>query len=122
MVDDRLMIHGIRFHGYHGASEEERTLGRNFSIDVDLTCDTRPAASRDRLEDAVDYAKVFAAVLELGRGAHCQLLETLADRIAAHLLHSFPVQAVRVRIHKYAPPLQGSVDFVGVEITRARGD
>lgn len=120
MTDDRLQIRGIRFHGYHGTTEEEKTLGRMFSVDVDLLCDTRAAAAHDRLEDTIDYAKVFGVVSEIGRGSHCQLLETLADKLATSLLERFPIAGVRVRIRKYAPPLQGVVDTVGIDITRRR--
>ncbi|MBI3273131.1 MAG: dihydroneopterin aldolase [Planctomycetes bacterium] len=120
MPEDRLQLRGIRFHGYHGTTEEEKTLGRMFCVDVDILCDTRKAAREDRLEDTIDYAGVFSIVSEIGRGSHFLLLETLADRLASRLLDHFAIPGVWIRVTKLSPPIQGSVDSVGIEITRFR--
>lgn len=118
---DRLTLSTLRFHGRHGVFPEERAIGCDFEADVELACDTRAAAASDRVEDAVDYSAVRAAVLEIGLGPSVHLIETLAERICARLLERFPVAAVTVRVRKRGPAGMPDTAWAGVEITRTRG-
>ena len=34
---DKIILKGIRFHGYHGVAEAERQLGQKYEIDLELT-------------------------------------------------------------------------------------
>ena len=115
---DRVFVRGIQFYGYHGVAEEERRLGQRFLLDVELSLDLRPAGGSDELSASIDYAEVIRLVKEIGEGEPYRLLEALAERVAAVLLERFPAASVRVRANKPAPPLPGSFEAVGVEITR----
>ncbi len=115
---DRILIHGIQFHGYHGVHEEERKLGQRFLVDVEILLDLREAGRRDDLAASVDYDRVHALVVEIGTRDQFRLLEALAARIASAVLERFPVQQVMVRATKPSPPLSGLVGGVSVEITR----
>jgi len=35
MRGDKLILRGLKFHGYHGVKPEERKLGQKFLVDVD---------------------------------------------------------------------------------------
>jgi dihydroneopterin aldolase len=115
---DRILIHGIQFHGHHGVAEEERKLGQRFTVDVDLWLDLRGAGYRDDLAASVDYERVHALVLEIGTRKQFSLLEALAERLAMAILEQFPVQQVTIRATKPSPPIPGIVGGVTVEITR----
>lgn len=115
---DRILIHGIQFHGHHGVHEEERKLGQRFLVDVEILLDLREAGRRDDLAASVDYDRVHALVVEIGTRDQFRLLEALAARIASAVLERFPVQQVMVRATKPLPPLSGLVGGVSVEITR----
>jgi dihydroneopterin aldolase len=115
---DRILLHGIQFHGYHGVREEERKLGQRFVVDVELVLDLREAGRRDDLAASVDYERVHALVVEIGTREQFRLLEALATRIASTLLEECPVQRVTVRAAKPSPPMPGLVGGVSVEITR----
>jgi len=115
---DRILIHGIQFHGHHGVHEAERRLGQPFVVDVELILDLGEAGRRDDLVASVDYEKVHALVVEIGTREQFRLLEGLAARIASAILDGFPVHRVTVRATKSSPPIRGILGGVAVEITR----
>jgi dihydroneopterin aldolase len=62
------------------------------------------AARSDRIEDAVDYREVADCVREVSDGGPFHLLEALAGAVADAIVERFPVEHVRVRVRKPAPP------------------
>lgn len=118
MSTDRVLIEGLTFFGYHGVRPEEQRLGQKFRVDVELTLDLAGAAASDRVAETVNYEEICREVLDVGKGPRCNLVETLAERIAAALLKRFPVQEVLVRVRKTSPPFDGTLTAVGVEIRR----
>jgi dihydroneopterin aldolase len=92
-------LHGLEIFGYHGVNEHEKTDGQPFLYDVEL--DVGDAGASDRIEDAVDYRDVAAAVRELSGSRRFDLLEALAAAVADDLLLRFPqVDSVSVRVRK----------------------
>jgi dihydroneopterin aldolase len=119
---DKIVLHGIRFHGYHGLSKMEREVGGRYSVDVEMTCDYSRALASDRIGDTIDYRKVHHLIQEIGRGESYRLIEALAGRIVTSILQQFPVEEVLLRLHKETPVLDGIVQSVGVEIRRRRSE
>lgn len=56
---DKLMLRGLKFHGFHGVKPEERKLGQKFLIDVDAWMDLRTAGKTDCLSDTVSYTDIY---------------------------------------------------------------
>ena len=119
---DRILLQGIRFHGYHGLTRMEREVGGRYSIDLEIAYDFSRALTSDRIADTLDYRKVHRLVQELGRGESCRLIEALAGRIVAAIFQRFPVEEVFIRLRKETPVLDGIVEAVGVEIRRRRSE
>ena len=90
-------LHGIVLHAFHGVLEHERREGQRFLVDVELDLSDATAAASDRIEDAIDYRDVVAAVVEISDGRAYRLLEAFAAALADTLVERFPVAAVRVR-------------------------
>jgi dihydroneopterin aldolase len=121
MPRDRILVGGIKFHGYHGFTKLEQQVGVRCSIDVELALDLDAASRSDDLKDTIDYREVHKMVLALGQGGGSyHLIEALAARIADKLLERFDVPEVTVRVRKETPVLDGIVDYVGAEVTRTR--
>jgi dihydroneopterin aldolase len=121
MQSDSILINGLEFYAYHGASDQEQTVGHRYQVDVRLTVDTRPAGASDRLSDTVNYSRVAKRLLEVGTQDQYRLLEALAARMATAIFADFPsVQALTLRVQKMVPPMNAIVSAVGVEITRSR--
>jgi dihydroneopterin aldolase len=116
---DTIFIEQIEFYGYHGASDEEQSVGHRYSVDVELRYDVRRAGRTDRLDDTVNYSRVAKRVAAIGAAEQFRLLEALAERLAAVILDEFPVESVRLRVRKIRPPMNVIAAAVGVEIDRA---
>ncbi len=117
---DQIRIRGIRGIGNHGVFEHERIDGQEFIVDVTLDVNTEAAAGSDDLADTVDYGVVADQVHALITGEPVDLIEKLAERIAASCLAHPGVLAVEVRVHKPQAPIAVPFDDVEVRITRTR--
>lgn len=121
-ASDKVVLGCIQFRGHHGDSEEERTVGGRFEVDVAMFCDLRRAEASDSLSDTVDYYTVHKRIVEIGETERHQMLESLAGRIARMILTEFNTREATVAVRKLMPPLEGIVAFSGVEITRNQDD
>jgi dihydroneopterin aldolase len=119
-MTDRLVLSGMRFFAYHGVLPEEREQGQEFLVDVELEADLQKSARRDALELTVDYRRAYELVQSVMEGEPRNLLETLAETVAAKLLSLERVTAVTVRVRKPQVKLPGPLDFSSVEIRRER--
>jgi len=118
--DDRVLMRGLAFYGYHGVLPEENRLGQRFTVDIDLMLPLGEAGRSDDLTRTVNYGAVLADVRAIVEGPPCKLVEAVAERIAAAILAGYAVDAVRVRVRKPDVPLPAALEYVGVEITRRR--
>ena len=60
---DRLILRGLKFHGYHGVHLKEKEMGQTFLVDVDAWLDLRAAGKSDDLNDTVSYTAIYRWVL-----------------------------------------------------------
>ena len=112
----RIELVGMELFGHHGVGAEERACGQRFVYDVELEVGDQGAD--DRLESAVDYRDVAAAVREVA-GGQFRLLEALATAIADDLAERFPVDRVKVRVRKpEVRPSGVDLEFAAVTIER----
>ncbi len=117
---DRIAIHGLCAHAFHGVYEAERRLGQTFRVDAVLELDTAPAAADDDLERTVNYAELARALHIVLTGEPVDLLETLAQRLADVCLEDPLVDAVEITVHKPEADLGVPAADVTVAIRRTR--
>ncbi len=110
----------MSFYGYHGVLPQERELGQQFVVDVELQLDLRMAGESDDPNKTVSYADVYDVVRRVVTGSPKKLIETVAEQIAAILLQQFNVQQVLVRVKKPAAPVPGQFSYMAVEIARSQ--
>jgi dihydroneopterin aldolase len=112
----KVELHGLELHDYHGVDEGEQRLGQPFLYDVELEVGDRGAD--DRIEHAVDYTLVAAAVRQINE-RRFDLLEALATAIADTLMERFSPESVRVRVRKpHVRPAGLVVEFSAVTVSR----
>ena len=115
---DRIVLSGMEFHGYHGVFEEEARFGARFRVDVEMRV---PLPAEDDLARTVDYARVYARVSEEVTGRRYRVIEALASAIAEGVLRcDARIETATVRVHKPHAPLPGVVRDVTVEVVRRR--
>ncbi len=118
---DTILISGLEFYAYHGASDQEQTVGHRYRVDAKLSVDVRAAAASDRLGDTVSYSRVAKRIVEVGTSEQFRLLEALSQRMADTIFADFPlIQSLVLRVQKLCPPMNAIVESVGVEIERQR--
>lgn len=115
---DEIRINGLTVFAHHGVLPHETALGQRFVIDVVVTVDTRQAAANDALEQTLDYGRLSAAIAEHATGRPVQLIETLAEDIAALVLADAHAHSVAVTVTKPQAPLSVLADSVAVKIVR----
>ena len=113
-----IRVEGIEVFGRHGVLPEERAEGQTFRIDVDLAPISDRACDTDVLADAVDYGAVAERVAAIAGGEPVDLIERLAELIAADLLGAFPIERVTVAVHKPSAPIPVPFGDVVVAVTR----
>src|SRR5262245_39373424 len=101
-----------------GLLEHEKRYEQRIIVSAELAVRDDYDGRSDRLADVVDYSKVVDGIVRLVQSEHVNLIETLAERIAAHCLADRRVEGVRVRIEK--PDILPSCRSVGIEIERGR--
>ncbi len=117
---DRIGIRNLHFYAYHGALAEERHLGQSFYVDLDLYLPLEEAGRSDELEQTVHYGEVCAAVEAVMREPK-DLIEAVAEQIAAHVLATFErIEGIGVVVRKPQAPIPMSFDHVEVAIERWR--
>lgn len=120
---DKIMVNNMQFYGFHGLFPEENKLGQRFHVDVTLFADLMQAGRTDDMNDSIDYGDIYEAVRAIAEGGAYNLLEALAEKIAAQLLSSESIiAACKVAVKKPDPPIPGHYDSVAVEIYRERAD
>ena len=121
-MTDRIVLQGISARGFHGVLDGEKTNGQDFVVDVMLEVDLRRAGRTDLLGHTVSYAEVASDVVALITGPPLDLIETLAERIAAAALRRPLVQAVEVTVHKPQAPIAVPFGDVQVVVERRRDE
>lgn len=119
MTDDHLTLTGLRAFGHHGVFDHERESGQEFILDVTVWLDFRAAASSDDLERTVHYGVLAEQIVAAVERDPVDLIETLAERVAALVLEHRAANSVRVTVHKPSAPI--TVPFADVSVTITRG-
>lgn len=117
---DHIRLSGIAAIGHHGVFDHEKRAGQPFVADVVLYADVSAAAASDDLNLTVNYGEVAEHVKKLITGEPYDLIETLADRMAASLLENFRIDAVEVTVHKPKAPIEVTFSDVSVTVHRER--
>jgi len=118
VVPDRVRLTGMRFSAIHGVYDFERVQPQEFVID--LTCDLLPRPNSDDLATTVDYAALASAVAADVTGAPLNLIESLAERVAATCLQHPLIASVEVTVHKPDASMPVELTDVAVTIFRSR--
>ncbi len=116
---DIIFLHGLKVDCVIGVWDWERRIRQPVIIDLDLGFDIRRAAASDAIDDTLNYKAVAKRLQDFVGNSQFQLVETLAERVAAILLQEFSLEWVRVRINKRGA-VSGARD-VGVIIERRAG-
>lgn len=115
---DAIRLLNLVFYSYHGVEKSEKEKGQRFEIDIELFLDLKKAGQTDRLEETIDYSRVYQIVEEIVIEDEYTIIEALAESIAQTLLSHLNIQEILVRVRKPHVSIHGILDSVEVEIVR----
>ena len=117
-MPDQIEIKDLLLRAVIGITDFERRDRQDVLINLVLETDTRPAGRSDDIGDALNYRTLAKRIIALVEGSAFNLVEKLAEEIAALCLAEPLTQSVKVTVEK-----PGALRFarsVGVTIERAR--
>ena len=120
ILSSSILLPHMQFHAYHGVLPQERLVGAQFTVSLEVKVRFDEALLTDRLEGTICYADIHAAVKE-EMATPSALLEHVAGRIARRLFHDFPtIESLKVELMKQNPPMGADIPAAGVrlEVTR----
>jgi dihydroneopterin aldolase len=113
---DEIRIEQLEISARIGVPEEERVTPQRLTINISFWPYQQTRDLADNIHNAVNYSVVADETKSFVRGQSVNLIETLADQVAAHLLKTFPIQKVAVEVRKFALP---DAKYVSVTVTRS---
>jgi dihydroneopterin aldolase len=113
---DEIHIEQIEVFSVIGVLEHERKGLQRLTVTISFWPYQQTRDLADKIDNAVNYSAIAEETKRFAREQTVNLIETLADRLAAHLLKTFPIQKVTVEVRKFA--LQDA-KYVSATVTRA---
>jgi FolB domain-containing protein len=113
---DKIHIEQLDVFTRIGVPEEERANPQKLTVSISFWPYQQPTDLDDHIERTVNYSIVAEETKNFVRAQSVNLIETLAERLASHLLKSFPIQKVTIELRKFA--LQDA-KYVSVIVTRS---
>ena len=112
---DEVHIEQLEVFTVIGVLEHERKGLQRLTVSISFWPYEEAQDLADNIEKAVNYSAVAEETKRFAREQAVNLIETLADQLAAHLLKTFPIQKVTIELRKFA--LQDA-KYVSVTATR----
>ena len=99
---DEIHIEQIEIFSVIGVLEHERKGLQRLTVTISFWPYQQARDLADKIDNAVNYSAVAEETKRFAREQTVNLIETLADRLATHLLKIFPIQKVTVEVRKFA--------------------
>ena len=112
---DEIHIDQLEVSTHIGVPEQERAAPQRLTVSISFWPFQQTRDLVDNIHKAVNYSAVAEETKSFVRDQSVNLIETLADLLAAHLLKTFPIQKVTVELRKF--PLQDA-KYVSATVTR----
>lgn len=113
---DIVFIEGLQVQTTIGYYEWEKKIKQLLIFDLEMGTDIRKAAFGDELAKTLDYAEISTLIEQFANANVVDLIETLAERLAAHLMDEYAIKWLRLKISK--PTAVANATAVGVIIER----
>ena len=113
---DIVYIRELKIQTVIGIYDWERSIRQTISLDIEMAADIAKAAATDHIDDALNYKAVAKRVIGFVEGSDFQLVETMAEKIAALIRDEFNVPWLRLSLAK--PGAVRGSKAVGVVIER----
>ena len=112
---DQIHIEQLELSARIGVPEEERAAPQRLTVSISFWPYHAADDLADKIENAINYSSVVEETKNFVRDQSVNLIETLADRLAMHLLKNFRMQKITIELRKF--PFEDA-NYVSVTVTR----
>lgn len=113
---DIVFVRELKIQTVIGIFDWERAIRQTVVLDLEMASDIAKAGRNDNIDDALNYKSVSDRITAFVEASQFQLVETMAEKIAALVMDEFSVPWVRLRLGK--PGALPNARDVGVIIER----
>lgn len=113
---DIVFIEGLKVDTTIGVYDWEKVIKQTLILDIEMKWDNRLAAQTDNVNDCLNYQSVGDSLVTFLAENQFQLVERVAEDVAALILRQFLVTSVKVKVMK--PSALPYATQVGVIIER----
>jgi dihydroneopterin aldolase len=114
-LSDRIHIEELEVSTHIGVPEDERRAPQRLTVSISFWPYHEAGDVTDKIENAINYSDVVEETKNFVRDQSVNLIETLADRLAMHLLKHFHIQRITIELRKF--PFEDA-KYVSVTLTR----
>jgi dihydroneopterin aldolase len=97
---DIVYIRDLEIDTVIGIYDWERKITQTIRIDLEMGTDIRRAAETDAIEDTLNYKAVAKRIIRYVEETQPELVETMAENIAAIVMNEFDVSWLRLTLGK----------------------
>ena len=101
LLSDQIHIEQLEISTHIGVPEEERATPQRLTVSITLWPRHNERDLGDNIDKTVNYSAVAEAAKSFARDQSVNLIETLADRLARHLLGTFAIQKITIELRKF---------------------
>ena len=101
LLSDQIHIEQLEISTHIGVPEEERATPQRLTVSITLWPRHNERDLGDNVDKTVNYSAVAEAAKSFARDQSVNLIETLADRLATHLLGTFAIQKITIELRKF---------------------
>jgi dihydroneopterin aldolase len=112
---DRIHIEQLEIFTRVGVPENERANPQRLTVSISFWPYFEKRDIADKIDNTVNYSIVAEETKNFVRDQSTNLIETLADRLATHLLKTFRIQKITVELRKFSLK---DAKHVSVTVTR----
>jgi len=97
---DIIFLQALEIDTVIGIYDWERKIKQKVVFDIEMATDIRKAAASDHIDDTLNYKAVAKRVISFVEESNFELVETLAEGVAAIILKEFDVPWLRLTLNK----------------------
>jgi len=112
---DQIHVEQLEIFARVGVPEKERATPQRLTVSITLWPKQDTGDLGDQIGRTVNYSAVAEEAKSFARDQSVNLIETLADGLAMHLLGKFAIQGIRVELRKFVLP---DAKYASVTVTR----
>jgi dihydroneopterin aldolase len=112
---DRIHVEQLEVSTRIGVLKEERGAPQRLTVSISFWPYHEAGDLPDEIQNAINYSDVVEETKNFVRDQSTNLIETLADRLAMHLLKNFRMQRLTIELRKF--PFEDA-KYVSVTVTR----